>query len=88
MSRTYEGSLVISRKEGERAYLIRENSEPVCLKIGRIKGDKVRIEIHADEECLILREEVLERKDRNIYESISDGEIVTSEMYNSLRERR
>ena len=88
MSRTYEGSLVLSRKEGERAYIIRENEEPICVKIERVKGDGVRIGIHADRDCLILREEVLERGDRRIYESVSDGEIVTSEMYFNLREQK
>lgn len=88
MSRTYEGSLVLSRKEGERAYIIRENEEPICVRVEEVKGGKVRIGIHADRGCLILREEVLKRGDRGIYESVSDGEIVTSEMYDNLRERR
>ena len=88
MSRTYEGPLVLTRKKGERTYIIRENEEPICVKIERIKGDRVRIGIHADEDCLILREEVLEKNDRDIYDAISRGEIVNSEMYDNLRMRR
>lgn len=88
MSRTYEGCLVLTRKKGERTYIIRENEEPICIEIERVKGDRVRIGIHADEDCLILREEVIEKNNRDIYDAVSEGDIVNSEMYDNLRMRR
>lgn len=84
MSRTYEGSLILTRREGERIYLLRENEGPIFVEIDRVKGERVRIGIHADESCLILREEVLERNNKEIYDRLLDGGVVTSEIYNTL----
>ena len=89
MSREYQGALVVTRKQGDLTYMISENARPICVEIESLKGaSKVRLGISAGKNCLIFREEVLERNFPKIYESIFEGDIVTSEMYNSLREQR
>lgn len=70
-------------KGGESVYILSKGQKPI--NIGLRYPSKANIYIDLDENTIVLRESVLERDYRKLYEKIQRKEQLTDEEFSSLR---
>ena len=68
---------------GESVYILSKGQKPI--NIGLRYPSTANIYIDSDENTIVLRESVLERDHRKLYEKIQTGEKLTDEEYSSLQ---
>ena len=76
--------LIISRREEERIYILKENSKPLIITLLEIDKDKARFGINAQEEYKVYREEVIKYNHPSILDQLRQGGIITREMLDSF----